>query len=116
MKKQHQSLIITVFIMGVVIAFLSYLFHPDVDVFRLIVNGQPVDDPIIRFAAIPSALVVMLICGILAVLLFFGIGIFMFFVALFFAMLGVFLIAPFFWPVLVIIFLMLALMSVNGSR
>ncbi|MGZ8191201.1 MAG: hypothetical protein ACXWTS_08220 [Methylococcaceae bacterium] len=95
---------------------LGYLFHPDVGVFRLIVNGQPVDDPIIGFAAIPGALVIMLISGILAVLLFFGVGIIMFFIALFFTMLGFFLIAPFFWPVLVIIFLMIALLSVSGSR
>lgn len=116
MKQERHSLISTVFIMGVVIAILSYLFHPDVGVFRLFVNGEPVDDAVVRFAAIPSALVVMLISGILAVLLFFGVGLVMFFIALFFAMLGVFLIAPFFWPVLVIIFLMFALMSVGSKQ
>jgi len=116
MKQERHSLIANVFVIGVIIAALSYLFHPDVGVFKLIVNGQPVDDPIIRFAAVPSVLLVMFISGILAVLLFFGIGLVLFFVALFFAMLGVFLIAPFFWPVLVVIFLMFALMSVGSGR
>lgn len=115
MKQERHYLISTLLIIGVIIAVLSYLFHPDVGVFKLIVNGQPVDNPIIQFAAIPSALIVMLIIGIISVLLFMGVGIFIFFISLFFAMLGVFLIAPFFWPVLVIIFLMFALMSV-GSR
>jgi len=116
MKQERHSLIANVFVIDVIIAALSYLFHPDVGVFKLIVNGQPVDDPIIRFAAVPSVLLVMFISGILAVLLFFGIGLVLFFVALFFAMLGVFLIAPFFWPVLVVIFLMFALMSVGSGR
>jgi len=115
MKERH-SLIVTVFIMGAIIALLSYLFHPDIGVFKLIVNGQPVDDAIIRFAAIPSALVVMLISGILAVLLFFGVGLALFGIAFFFAMLGIFLIAPFFWPVLIIIFLLFFLMSVNSNK
>ena len=116
MKQNHHFLIKALLVMGLVIAILSYLFHPDVGVFKLIVNGQPVESSFVQFAAIPSVLVVMLIVGIVAVLLFFGIGLAMFLIALFFAMLGIFLIAPFFWPVLVVIFLMFALMSVDSRN
>ena len=113
--KPHYPLITTVFVMGIVIALLSYLFHPDVGVFQLMVNGQPIDSPIIRFAALPSALAVIAISGVVAVLLFFGVGLVLFLAALFFALLMVFLVAPFFWPVLVVIFLMFVLLSPRGS-
>ncbi|WP_019867956.1 hypothetical protein [Methylovulum miyakonense] len=116
MKQERHSLIATVFFIGVIIALLSYLFHPDVGVFKLVVNGQPVDNAIVQFAAIPSVLAVMLISGVLAALLFFGVGLVIFFAALFVALFAVFLFAPFFWPVLVIILLMAALMPFNSRR
>jgi hypothetical protein len=111
MKQPYHPLITTVFIMGIMIALLSYLFHPDVGVFKLIVNGQPMNDAAIRFAAIPSALAIIAISAILAVLLCLGIGMVVFLVALFLALFGIFLIAPFFWPILIVIFLMFALLS-----
>lgn len=111
MKTHNHPLITTVFVMGIIIALFSYLFHPDVGVLTLMVNGQPMDNAFIRFAAIPGALVILLICGILVALLLFGVGVMMFLAALFIGLLGVFLIAPFFWPFLVVIFVLFALMS-----
>ena len=64
------KLVIKVFAVGVVIAILSYLFHPEVGQFSLMLNGSPVAEPLVRFAAIPTFLVIMLVTGILMVLLF----------------------------------------------
>ena len=114
--QQNHHLLKAVLIMGAIIAILSYLFHPDVGIFKLFVNGQPVDNTLVQFAAIPSVLVVMGIISGLAILLFFGVGLVMFMIALFFGLFGVFLIVPFFWPVLVVIFLMFVLLSTSSGR
>jgi len=111
---EHQpnnKLMTKVLIVGLVIAILSYLFHPDVGHFSIMMNGQPVADPLVRFAAIPTFLVIMLITGVLMVLLFLGVGVFIFMAATFIALLGIAVAVPFFWPILLIIFLIIALMS-----
>ena len=58
----------------------------------------------------------MLFIGILMFLAFLGVGMFMFMAALVFIMLGVFMVAPYFWPVLVIIFLVIVLMSIGATK
>ncbi|MFA5920038.1 MAG: hypothetical protein WC856_01955 [Methylococcaceae bacterium] len=111
---EHQpniKLMTKVLIVGLVIAILSYLFHPDVGQFSIMINGEPVADPLVRFAAIPTFLVIMLITGVLMVLLFLGVGAFIFMAATFIALLGIAVAVPFFWPILLIIFLIIALMS-----
>lgn len=107
---------VTVLVIGIVMAVLSYLFHPDVGQFSMTVNGEPIPEPFVRFAALPTALLIMLIAGILGLLLFFGVGLLMFFSALLFAILGVAIIAPFFWPVLVIIVLISALTAFGHDK
>ncbi|MFA5984311.1 MAG: hypothetical protein WC782_09865 [Methylococcaceae bacterium] len=109
-------LIISVLVISAVLAVLSYLFHPDIGVLQLNINGKQVSDPFIRMAAIPSAIVVMLLVGLLSVLLFMGIGLFIFFIALFFALLGVFFITPSFWPILVLVFLLMLLLSSGQQK
>ena len=112
MKHQRNHKLMTkVLILGLVIAIFSYLFHPDVGQFSLMMNGEPVADPLVRFAAIPTFLVVMLITGVLMVLLFLGVGVFLFMAATFIGLLGIAIAVPFFWPILLIIFLIIALMS-----
>ena len=112
MEHQGKSKLMTkVFIVGLVIAIFSYLFHPDVGQFSLMMNGTPVADPLVRFAAVPTFLVVMLITGVLMVLLFLGVGVFLFMTAAFIALLGIAIVVPFFWPILLIIFLITALTS-----
>jgi hypothetical protein len=109
--QNNHTLITKVLIVGLVIAILSYLFHPDVGQFSLMMNGKPVADPLVRFAAIPTFLVVMLITGVLMVLLFLGVGVFLFMAATFIALMGIAIAVPFFWPILLIIFLIIALTS-----
>ena len=53
--------------------------------------------------------------GILMLLAFFGVGLLIFAGAFLFVMLGIFVIAPYFWPILLIIFLVIALLSVADS-
>jgi hypothetical protein len=117
MEQQRNTKLITkVLIVGLVIAILSYLFHPDVGQFSIMMNGQPVADPLVRFAAIPTLLVIMLITGVLMVLLFLGVGVFIFMAALFVALLALAVAVPFFWPILLIIFLIIALMSLSHNH
>ena len=112
MEHQGNSKLMTkVLIVGLVIAILSYLFHPDVGQFSIMMNGEPVADPLVRFAAIPTFLVIMLITGVLMVLLFLGVGVFIFMAATFIALLGIAVVVPFFWPILLIIFVIIVLMS-----
>jgi uncharacterized membrane protein len=114
MENQHKNKLMTkVFIVGLVVAILSYLFHPDAGQFSITMNGEPVADPLVRFAAIPSFLVIMLITVVLMVLLFVGVGVFIFMAALFIALLGIAFAEPFFWPILLIVFLIIALMSLR---
>ncbi|MGZ8223949.1 MAG: hypothetical protein ACXW0H_02555 [Methylobacter sp.] len=117
MKDQRNNRLITkVLIIGVLIAVLSYLFHPGAGQLSMMINGEPVADPLVHFAAIPTLLAVIFITGILTLLLFFGVGILMFLAALIFAMLGIGLVAPYFWPILLIIFLITALMVLINSN
>ena len=115
MKPQrNHNLITKVLIVGLFIGILSYLFHPDVGQFSIMMNGQPVASPLVRFAAIPTFLVIMLITGMLMALVFLGAGALLFMVATFIALLGIAVVMPFFWPILLIIFLFIALMSLRG--
>ena len=115
---EHPSktkLITKVLIVGLVIAIFSYLFHPDVGQFSIMMNGAPVANSLIHLAAIPSFLVIMLITGVLIVLLFLGVGVFLFMIATFIALLGITIVVPFFWPILLIIFLIIALTSFSPN-
>ena len=96
---------------SVIVAGLAYLFHPDVGQLSLMYNGQPIADPLIRFAAIPTFLAIMGLAAILTVMLFLGIGVFMFVGAIAVALIVCLAIAPYFWPVLLIVVLISALMS-----
>jgi len=111
-----KHLITKVFFVGGLIAFLSYFFHPDVGQFSVMINGEPVADPLVRFAAIPTFLVIVSATAVLMLLLFFGIGIFLFFSALLFAFVVCAIMAPYFWPVLAIVFLIIALMALSNSN
>lgn len=116
-RKRNKKLIIKILIIGAVIAILSYLFHPGVGQFSVMLNGEPVAEPLVRFAAVPTFILILIVTGVLTVLLFLGVGVFVFLFAMLIALIGVFVMAPYFWPVLVIMLLMMALMAVgNGSK
>lgn len=103
-------------IVGAIIAILSYLFHPGVGQLSVMLDGEPVAEPLVRFAAVPTFLLIMIITGVLMVLLFLGIGVFMFLCAIFVALIGIFIMAPYFWPVLVVVVLMIALMTLGSGN
>ncbi len=109
--KRNHKLITKIFIIGIVTALLGYLFHPGVGQFTVLFNGEPVAEPLVRFAALPSFLLIMSLTGLLMLLAFLGMGVMALFVAL---LLGVILV-PYFWPLLVIIFLTIALASVDHN-
>lgn len=114
--KPNHRLILKVLAIGTVTALLSYLFHPDVGQLVVSNTGVPVADPLIRFAAIPSFLVILCLTGLLMLLLFLGVGMMMFMVTLLFTLsIGAFAV-PYFWPVLVIIFLITSLASINHNH
>lgn len=68
--KHNKKLIIKVLVVGAIIAILSYLFHPGVGQLSVMLNGEPVAEPLVRFAAIPTFLLIMMITGVLVALLF----------------------------------------------
>ncbi len=115
--QQHQKKysIIRILLLGSLIACLVYLFHPAVGSFNLVINGEPVAEPLARFAAIPTLLTVLFFTGLLMLLAFFGVGLMLFAGAFLFVMLGIFVVAPYFWPILVIIFLIIALLSFGDN-
>ncbi|WP_374087124.1 hypothetical protein [Methylomicrobium lacus] len=80
------------------------------------INGQPVAEPLVRIAAIPTFLMIMGLAAILTIMLFLGIGVFMFLGALFIALMVCIMLAPYFWPVLVMIFLLIAVMSISHEK
>jgi hypothetical protein len=113
---RNNKLIFKVLIIGAVIAVLSYLFHPEVGQISLIINGQPVAEPMVRFAAIPTFLIIIGMTCVLMVLLFFGFGMLLFLGALIFTLSLCFVMAPYFWPVLAVIFFIIATMSFSHDQ
>jgi hypothetical protein len=112
-ENQNNHLILKTLVIGGLIATLVYFFHPGVGQFSLIINGSPVAEPILGFAAFPALLTVMFFTAMLMVLAFLGVGMVLFLAALGFTLLGVFIIAPYVWPMLAIIFLIIVIMSVD---
>ncbi|AEF99260.1 hypothetical protein [Methylomonas methanica] len=110
----NTHLLLKILLLGGVLAALVYLFHPDVGQFNLLINGQPVAEPLFRLAAIPAVLLVMLFVGILSVLAMLGVGMLMFMGVLGFALLGVLVIAPYFWPVLLLFLVLILILSPSG--
>ncbi|MDD1612411.1 MAG: hypothetical protein LUQ57_04645 [Methylococcaceae bacterium] len=114
--RRNLRLITKVILIGAMIAVLSYLFHPEVGQLSVTINGQPVADPLVRIAAIPTFLLIAGLAVILTIMLFLGIGMFIFLGALSVASLVCFMLAPYFWPVLAMIFLLIAVMSIKHER
>jgi len=115
MNHSHHHLIVKVIVIGALIAVLLYLFHPGVGQMTLIINGEPVGEPLAPFAAVTTLLLALSITAALGLLMFFGVSLLIFFGAIVFALFGLVLVAPYFWPMLVIIFALIGLMSI-GSR
>lgn len=114
MKNRH--LIINLLIADCLIAFLAYLFHLDVGQFSLTINGKPVAEPLARLAALPTLLMVILLTALLTLLLFFGAELFLFLGGLCLSLLFFAFMAPFFWTVLLIVFVLIAFISSPWSK
>lgn len=115
-KPKNTHLMLKTVIIGGVVAVLVYLFHPGVGQFSLLINGEPVAEPWFRLAAVPAVLLTMLFIGILAFMAMLGVGMMMFMVAMIFALLGILLFAPYVWPVLILFFLIIFVMSAGNSK
>ncbi|MGR9046917.1 MAG: hypothetical protein ACU83N_16675 [Gammaproteobacteria bacterium] len=113
--RSNRHWVTKILVIGIFIAILVYLFHPGVGQLRLIVNGETMPEPLARLAAIPTLLLVLAVSAVLSLLLFFGVGLFIFLGALFFAFFGLMVVAPYFWPMLIIIFLVIALMAIGNE-
>ena len=114
-EPRNKHLILKIFVIGGLIATLVYFFHPGVGQFSLSINGDPVAAPLLDFAALPVLLTVMFFTGILILLAFLGVGMLLFWAALGFTLLGVFIIAPYIWPLLAVIFLVIIIMTLDKN-
>ncbi|WP_426994137.1 hypothetical protein [Methylomonas sp. CM2] len=114
-RSPNRHLLFATLLLGLLLASLIYAFHPEVGEFNLTINGQPVASPLFRLAAIPTLLAVFALFGILAVLALVGVGMMLFFAALGFALLGVFLIVPYSWPLLLLFGLLFVGLVSSGN-
>lgn len=110
----NTHLLLKILLLGGLLAALVYLFHPDVGQFSLSFKGQPVAEPLFRLAAIPALLLVILFIGILSALAMLGVGMLMFLGVLGFSLLGILVIAPYFWPVLLLFLVLILILSPSG--
>jgi hypothetical protein len=116
MEKRRSRLIVKIILLGVLLALLAYVFHPGSGHLSVMINGQPVADPLARIAAGPLFLGILLLTGILAALVILGVGTFMVIVLALLAVAGVAMAAPYFWPVLVIVILVVSLASLASRE
>jgi len=115
-RNTNTYLVIKVLLVGLIIAALAYFLHPATGQFSIFINGEPITSPIVQLAAFPSLLAVLLFTGILAILAFLGVGLFVFLGVLFFMIVGVFIFAPYTWPILAIIFIMIVVVSFGNNK
>lgn len=115
MNHSNRHLLAKVLFISMLIAALIYLFHPGVGQLSLVINGEPVAEPWAGMAVLPTMLLVLIFSAVLVLLVFLGVGVFFFFIALLFVLAGLMLVAPYFWPILLIILLVIALMSVGDD-
>lgn len=113
--RTHSHLSLKIIALGGIVAALLYLLHPGVGQLEILINGQPIAEPLFRLPALLVLLVAMLLVGGLSVLALFGVGMMVFFAALGFAMAGILLIAPYFWPVLLLFCMIIVIMSSGAN-
>jgi len=115
-QRSNFNLILKILFIGGLISAVVYYFHPGVGTFSLVINGQPVADPLIRLAAFPTFLFTVFFAAILMFVAFIGIGLLTFFLVLVLLMLGVVMVAPYSWPVIAFIFVIVMLMSFGNTQ
>jgi hypothetical protein len=116
MERKKASLILKIVLAGLLLALLAYVFHPDSGHFSLTINGEPVANPLTRLAVLPAILVILLLTSLLAGLVLLGVGSLLLVGLALLGAAGLAIAAPYFWPVLVIVALAIALASLDGRR
>lgn len=114
MKGKKSGLMLKIVLAGLLLAVLAYLFNPDVGHISLTLNGEPVADPLTRVAAIPATVLILLLTGVLAMLVMFGVGTLLLLGLALTGAVGIAIALPYFWPVLAIVALAIALASLDG--
>jgi len=109
----NAALVIKILIAGLLVVGLIYFIYPVDGQFTMMINGEPVVDPIAQFATLPVFLAVIVFTGVFFVLAFLGAGLFVFLAAFLFILFGVFMIAPYVWPLLLVIFIIVSMMLLN---
>jgi hypothetical protein len=116
MDGKKSGLILKIVLLGLLLALLAYVFHPDGGHVSLTINGEPVTDPLARIAAVPAFLAILLLTGLLAGLVILGMGTFLLIGLVLLGAVGIALAVPTFWPVLVIVILAVSLASLGGRE
>jgi hypothetical protein len=116
MDGKKSGLILKIVLLGLLLALLAYVFHPDGGHVSLTINGEPMTDPLARIAAVPAFLAILLLTGLLAGLVILGMGTFLLIGLVLLGAVGIALAVPTFWPVLVIVILAVSLASLGGRE
>jgi len=116
MDGKKSGLILKIVLLGLLLALLAYVFHPDGGHVSLTINGEPVTDPLARIAAVPAFLAILLLTGLLAGLVILGMSTFLLIGLVLLGAAGIALAVPTFWPVLVIVILAVSLASLGGRE
>jgi hypothetical protein len=116
MDREKTGLVLKIVLLGLLLALLAYVFHPDGGHVSLTINGEPVTDPLARIAAVPAFLAIVLLTGLLAGLVILGMGTFLLIGLVLLGAVGIALAVPTFWPVLVIVILAVSLASLGGRE
>jgi hypothetical protein len=116
MDEKKSGLILKIVLLGLLLALLAYVFHPDGGHVSLTINGEPVTDPLARIAAVPAFLAILLLTGLLAGLVILGMSTFLLIGLVLLGAAGIALAVPTFWPVLVIVILAVSLASLGGRE
>jgi len=116
MDEKKSGLILKIVLLGLLLALLAYVFHPDGGHVSLTINGEPVTDPLARIAAVPAFLAILLLTGLLAGLVILGMSTFLLIGLVLLGAAGIALAVPTFWPVLVIVVLAVSLASLGGRE
>ena len=101
--RSRLRLVLKVLLVGLVIAGLGYLLHPGSGYFDLTINGHHLEGPFGAVAAVPMVLGILLLCGLLTLLIAFGVGVVMLWMIAALGVLAVVVAAPFLLPVLALL-------------
>jgi hypothetical protein len=101
---------------GLLIAALSYLFHPEVGEFTFMMNGQPITEPFVKFGAFATFMTIIMLTAVFILLVFLDVGFFVIAGGILLGFVVLTILAPYLWSVLLAVFLIIATLSVENKR